>query len=259
MGGLSLTCSPPFWDDGRFSPCIQRAFLENLIPFVAIGISILISMFSVASRVFYCLNINDTGQLRPELESLHLSTRHGPFLTWTECILLLAHISIFVLIGLLPLSSTIMPFGLLCLACYSFVVWLGPHLSRSQGNFRLPSRLENHLRALYSVQWICLIGCALSNIKSSNESSWDSIVSLQACLSTAVLLVHISAPKASFCVLPVESSDYMEQSAKESTASLLSIWTFSWAGGIVWKALKTPLEVTDLPPPSMDPKSCSPE
>ncbi|KAJ5195643.1 uncharacterized protein N7498_009081 [Penicillium cinerascens] len=77
---------------------------------------------------------------------------------------------------------------------------------------------------------------------------------LRGILFALVLLLHVTAPNISV-EATAEGVYEPVQPGKEKSASLLSRWSFSWVGTVIWKAFRSPLDATDLYALSWDDKA----
>ncbi|KAJ5725678.1 uncharacterized protein N7483_007035 [Penicillium malachiteum] len=89
-----------------------------------------------------------------------------------------------------------------------------------------------------------MFNIVLSTFAGTAARLWSSSSLLQLFLFALILLLHVTAPNVS------EESFRDEHDSlpptEETSASLLSRWSFSWVGAVTWKAFKTPLNISDL-------------
>ena len=141
-------------------------------------------------------------------------------------------------------SGQLRPWGSLLLSIYLMVILTGRSISLSTSPLQL--RLPLHLTILYTVQWLCLLFIAHASIVQRSVSSlWGSVCLLRVLLLTTLLWLHLTAPR-KLCTQPSESNFSTLRPGRDNTASIFSAMTFTWTGGLVWKAFRTTLESSDL-------------
>lgn len=248
-----LTCPVPFWENGGFSACARQRYLENFIPFATVLISLallLLPAFQYWRRLHRQSNgfeplANSESYQQVDQNAVSIIAAHGPWLSWLEGSLLVATIVIILFfVAYFGSSSESLPLGLLISSIYCFGLW---GVRRWAFSFAPGARnlIRSHSGALYALGWLCLGFITLSTFASPVDRAWTLTTLLVDALSTLVLLLHITAPNIIVRSNAGRLHEYA-QLGKESSASLISRWTFSWVNSVIWKAFRDQLNISDL-------------
>lgn len=248
-----LICPVPFWENGGFSGCARQRYLENLIPFATVLISLTLLLlpacqywrrFHRRSNGFEPLANSESHQ-QADQNAVPLMAAHGPWLSWLEGLLLVATIVILLsFVAHFGSSSESLPLGLLISSTYCFGLWC---VRRWAFSFAPGARnlIRSHSGALYGLGWLCLVFITLSTFTSPVDKAWTLTTILVDALSTLVLLLHITTPNVIVRSNAGRLHGYV-QLGEESSASLISRWTFSWVHSVIWKAFRDQLNISDL-------------
>lgn len=257
MAPLVLTCPIPLWENGRFSICVQEQYFGNLVPFAAVSVSLALLLLSAFQPwrhlqrqpegfVPLASSDPDTNHQRTVANAPSSIATHGWWLSRLEGLLLAAITAIlfFFVLFVERRSDSISPLGLLFMSAYNLVMWCARqwNLPVEPGVMK---RIRSHSGVIYVLYWLCLVFIGLSTGSEQPDKAWALVNILLGVLFTIVLLLHVTAPN----IIVEAISGRLSASihlGEETSASLISRWTFSWVGSVIWKAFRAHLSTSDL-------------
>lgn len=244
----------PFWEDGHFSSCVQHRYIENVVPLAIVFISLTLMLSSTFQRWrrrwrqsdgFEPLENADSDHQQNDLINVSIVTAHGLWLNRLEGLLLIANLTFLrFFIGPPESSSESLPLGLFFLSIYIGGLWCVRQWT-PRAKSKALNRIRSHLSLVYTTYWICIISVILSTFTRPVDKTWALTAIFLGISFSLVLLLHVTAPNAIVDSIP-GALHGTNQLGKETSASLLSRWTFSWVNSVIWKAFRANLSASDL-------------
>lgn len=105
-------------------------------------------------------------------------------------------------------------------------------------------RLWNHTAALYGAQWLCTVMVFRSSIIHPRSHRAQVLSILEFCFATVLLLIAVVTRRGNRTVVLLRE-DGLEP-PRHTTASLLSLLSFSWIDPLIFKGYRRPLELEDV-------------
>ncbi|KAL4887673.1 hypothetical protein BJY04DRAFT_212701 [Aspergillus karnatakaensis] len=270
-------CAGPIWAVDDLSRCFQRRYLQEILPLSASALSLLIILshvvyyyvFSRKSFSYKLLPSEDVGDSQDnraaeenfpeesdpmlskaaqlEQPNFELDRPRGEIaFVLVEAAALIGQVAVFVYVlstdiwgadGRVPAAARLISWSYLL-----FLVLVRLLLSIRQ--LHSSARLWNHTTTLYGLQWVFTVFVFRSAVIYPISKRALIISAIEFSLSSFLVLLSISTRRGNKAVL-VPHEDGLEP-ARHPVASLLSLATFSWLDGLVWKGYKQPLEMDDI-------------
>ncbi|KAL5338587.1 hypothetical protein BJX70DRAFT_194915 [Aspergillus crustosus] len=267
-------CAGPIWAIDDLSPCFQRRYLQEILPLTASALSLLIIVshvlyhyvFSRKSVSYKLLPSEDAGDTRAaeenfseesdpmlskaaqiELPNLELDRPRGEIaFVVIEAAALIGLVTTFVLVlstdvwgpdGRLPALARLVSWSYLL-----FLVLVRLLLSVRQ--LHSSAKLWNHTSILYGLQWLFTVFVFRSAVIYPLSKRALNFSAIEFSLSSFLVLLSVSTRRGNKAVL-VPHEEGLEP-ARHPVASLLSLATFTWLDGLIWKGYKQPLELNDI-------------
>lgn len=239
-----LVCSPPWWAEDRISACVKEAYLELIIPLIAVLSSLLVIAFHIYRRkqLSYRQGFQPVAREDNDDEPLETSTDQDYGV----------NVMLTMPARLLEISALVLDIGSCMVLSYrgddqvpGATLFLSTYLlalaSVRLRVSKLSHVLRPHSEILYCAQWVCLFLLAhtawVANLDGSGSGFWLSLVRLG--LFSSLVLVHWTSPR-----LPQHGHAQsagganMELLSREDTASFLSRLVFGWMEPLLWEAFR---------------------
>ncbi|KAL3475117.1 hypothetical protein BJX99DRAFT_230254 [Aspergillus californicus] len=269
-------CAGPVWAVDDLSRCFQRTYLQEIFPLAACALSLLLILSSVAyhctstrkSFAYKLLPSDEDGSAQDTRAEDHLADESDPMLSKAaqleqphleldrprgevtfvvlEAAALIGQVAVFIMIlstgawgddGQLPAMAR--------LASWSYVLFLVlVRLLLSVRQLHSSAKLWNHTTTLYGLQWLLTVLVFRSAVIYPISRRAMTFSAIEFSLSSFLLLLSVSTRRGNKAVL-VPHEEGLEP-ARHPVASLISLATFSWLDGLIFKGYKQSLELDDV-------------
>ncbi|KAL2830906.1 hypothetical protein BDW59DRAFT_140932 [Aspergillus cavernicola] len=269
-------CAGPIWAVDDLSRCFQRRYLQEILPLTACALSLLLILsrfaylytFSRKGFSYKLLPTNDVGGAQDTRAEDNLAEESDPMLCKAaqleqphleidrprgelafvimEAAALIGQVVVFIMVlltdawggdGQLPAMAR--------LVSWSYILFLVlVRLLLSIRQLHSSAKLWNHTTILYGLQWLLTIFVFRSAVIYPISRRALTYSTLEFSLSSFLLLLSVTTRRGNKPVL-VPHEEGLEP-ARHPVASLLSLATFSWLDGLIFKGYKQSLELEDV-------------